>query len=167
MKTLVFLKLLITVIFFNAAYAYEAPYEYSYETPSKFYMGARSSSLLVDIGGVSDSNTIGLVFGYNRTPTTAIEVDVNVYDVTVLGLNIDWTTVASYYAYRSEGDQYFKYKIGYLSETLSNNIISVSDSGFSYGIGAGLRFDNLNIEYEFVTVEQDANSSNINLIYNF
>ena len=164
MKTLVFLKLLITVIFFNAAYAYESPYEYSYETPNKFYMGVRSSSLLVDISGVPDANTIGLVFGYTSTPTTAIEVDVNVYDVL---LNIDWTTVASYYAYRSEGDQYIKYKIGYLTETLSGNIISASDSGFSQGIGAGLRFDNLNIEYEFVTVEQDANSSNINLIYNF
>lgn len=163
MKTLVFLKLLITVIFFNAAYAYEAPYEYSYETPNKFYMGARSSSLLVGISGFPDVNTIGLVFGYNSTPTTAIEVDVNVYDVS---LNIDLTTVASYYAYRSEGDQYIKYKIGYLTETLSGNN-SASDSGFSYGIGAGLRFDNLNIEYEFVTVEQDANSSNINLIYNF
>lgn len=131
------------------------------------YIGAKISDLSIDLSSYTDGDTTGFIMGYSFSPTSSIELEKNVYDVTLLGIDTEIDTFAVYYAVRTEGEMYFKYKLGYLNEAVSNSIVSADDTGFSYGIGGGFNFGDLNFEFEFIQIEKDSSSTNLNLIYNF
>jgi hypothetical protein len=159
MKKILLINLLISFFAINSVFANE------YESGP--YIGAKISDLSVDLSSYTDGDTTGFLLGYSFSPTSSIELEKSVYDVSLLGIDTEIDIFAVYYAVRTEGEKYLKYKLGYLNEAISNFIISEDDTGFSYGIGAGMNFGEFNLEFEYVKVEEDVSSTNFNLIYNF
>jgi hypothetical protein len=159
MKKILLIKLLVTIFAINSAFANQ--------DEEGLYIGAKISDLSIDLSAYTDGDTTGLLVGYSFSPTSSIELEKNVYDVSLLGIDTEIDIFAVYYAFRTEGEKYFKYKLGYLNEAISNSIVSMDDTGFSYGIGGGYNFGDFNFEFEYIKVEEDVSSTNFNLIYNF
>ncbi len=159
MKKILLINLLISVFAINSVFANE--------DENGLYIGAKISDLSIDLSSYTDADTTGFLLGYSFSPTSSIELEKSVYDVSLLGIDSEIDIFAVYYAVRTEGEKYFKYKLGYLNEAISNSFVSTDDSGFSYGIGGGLNFGKLNLEFEYVKVEEHASSTNFNVIYNF
>lgn len=72
-------------------------------------------------------------------------------------LDVTINTTALYWFQKTSGDWYFSYKIGILQEELSSDDIpSETDTGLSFGVGGGYRFNpNIEIALEYVKVEAD------------
>ena len=82
------------------------------------------------------------------------------------------TTLAAYGTYRSQGQLYFKGKLGYLKETVKfsddGDSYSDSDTGLSAGLGFGFNMTpNANIELEYTVVEEDVDLFSGSLVFRF
>jgi len=66
-------------------------------------------------------------------------------------------TTALYLTQRSDGNVYFKTKLGVIREEVTiGDLVESSDVGASYGIGLGYNLNqNLSFEFEYTKVEQD------------
>ncbi|MDP5211158.1 porin family protein [Microbulbifer sp. 2205BS26-8] len=83
------------------------------------------------------------------------------------GSDYSISTQALYATYRTQGDIYFKGRLGYLHEKVKA-FREVSDDGFSAGIGAGFKLtENLSFEAEYTLVEQDVDYWSGSLVYHF
>lgn len=133
---------------------------------SPWYVGMQLGQMRVDLSEFSNTDAVAAIFGYKLNNSFAIEGAIGTTgtdgDVTVQGVQGTWSlnTSAVYAAYRSNGNLYFKGKIGYLHEKVNGSIagtsLSGSDSGGSYGLGVGWRpGDKLTLELEYTRVEKD------------
>lgn len=124
--------------------------------------------MMIDLGGFDDPVNAGAVFGTNRGAGWGFEGEVTttLSDGEFFGLDVSVTTVAGYGAYRSEGDTYFKGKLGVAHEEVEIGSVSDDDNGASYGLGVGWRqFNGSMIELEYTIVEDDVNF--LSLGFNF
>ena len=141
------------------------------------YIGAKTGVMNIYDSRYDAKTPIALQAGYNFTNNFAIEGE---YTSTNFDFNTntifnksngDSTTLALYGVYRSEGELYGKFKAGVLSEkiTLYSLFVNeqVSDTGFSAGIGAGYRFENVSIEVEYTMIEKDIYFLSTALNYHF
>lgn len=151
------------------------------------YVGIKAGTLKVDVSDTGldadNANTFSLVGGYQFSnkfaaelefiPTT--DIDVNLGGVKAGTVSVQ--TVGVYGAYRIQPDgtpAYFKVRLGLLSEqvdgksSITGNSTSSSDSGLSFGVGAG--FDvasNMMIEAEYTLIEQDVDFISVGLNVKF
>lgn len=146
-----------------------AGHAFSVEQDTGFYAGLKLSRLNLDVNGISDGTTTGLIGGYRLSDTRSIELDYASYGVEVLGYDTDIDTTAIYAAFRSDSSPYFKAKVGFLNEKIVGNAFDFneSDSGMSYGLGVGFQGENILAELEYTIVEEDASSVSLNLMYKF
>lgn len=130
------------------------------------YLGAKIGRLDIDAGyEVDDPAMTGFVLGYNFGGW-AIELERNSGEGSLTepfggsSYDFDVDTTAAYFAYRTQGEVYFKVKAGWLEEEIAfdyeNENINESDTGFSAGIGAGFRGEIFRIELEVTRIEEDA-----------
>lgn len=159
-------KILLSALIFGVGFSGAALAE-----DSPWYVGMQLGQMrvgVVDSVDFGNTDAVAATFGYKLNNSFAIEGAITTTgtdgDVTFQGVQGTWnlTTSALYAAYRSSGDVYFKGKIGYLHERVNSSIVgtsfSGSDSGGSYGIGAGWRpGDKLTLELEYTRIDKDAN----------
>lgn len=131
-------------------------------------MGLNFGQLDVDISGVDGENSTGFSLGYDFGNNWSAELAMN-YGSADAGFNMDIDTTAFYATYRSSNEGgYVLTKIGYLIEDVSASGYSESDTGMSYGLGAGYHFNtNLSLEAEYTIVESDVNMLGFGLRYAF
>ena len=139
-----------------------------------FYVGLQAGKVDVDVNepgvDVDDGDAIGLTLGYVPDMWGAeIQLTNSDIDITVDGETVesDYKTVAAYAVFRTRGDAYFKARAGLLREEIETNFASETDTGFSAGIGAGVRVSIINLEAEFTVLEEDANLFSIGASINF
>ena len=141
------------------------------------YFGAKGGLMVTDVPGMDSAFNGGInlgtyydSFGIEGELTTTLLNG----DTDVPGLDWDITTFAVYLVHRRPGNNYLKIKGGYLKEDYKFNIgglsIGGSDSGASFGIGAGFKLRGSatrlgHVEVEYTTVEQDINFFSIGLIF--
>ena len=141
-----------------------------------FYLGLKSGVMDIDVKGYDTNTPVGVLAGYTFANNFAIEAEYNKVDINFSALGVkadgDFSTMAIYGAYRSEGDLYGKLKVGYLSDdvslTASGITAKAEDDGFSAGVGAGYRFGgNFSVEAEYTVIEKDVNYFSLGLNYYF
>lgn len=131
------------------------------------YAGVKFGNASVSAEESKDGSGNGFILGYNFSPVIAVELDIASYEAGIVNYDVDIDTTALYAAYRSEGSLFFKAKIGYINEEVKSVDFKVTDSGASYGIGAGIQNENLLAEVEYIIIEEDVTSLSVNLIYKF
>lgn len=136
------------------------------------YFGFKGGPMMIDLGSADDPINAGFVFGSNRDAGLSFEGEVNVtiidgeYSVFGSDFDVSIRTIAGYAAFRSEGDTYFKGKVGVLNEDVEIGSISDDDTGGSYGLGVGWRQSNGSmIELEYTIIEDDVDF--LSLGFNF
>lgn len=78
------------------------------------------------------------------------------------------STLGVYAAYRSQGDIYFKGRLGVLNESVDFGDGKESDSGLSAGLGVGFTFsENVNLEAEYTLIEEDVDFWSGTLVFRF
>jgi len=121
------------------------------------------------VGGVMNTDYVkdsplnaGVRAGYNWASGWGVESEFtgSIADGRMQGYweDVDYSlsTRALYATYRSQGQTYFKSRIGYLSENIDTDDYSASDSGLSAGLGFGFYVsDNATVEGEYTLVEED------------
>lgn len=146
-----------------------------------WYVGLKAGTMSVDVSAYEDATSLGLLLGYKLSSDSngslAVEGELtnsSSENITVLGVTGKWDidTLAVYLAYRTGGDLYLKGKVGYLDEDVNVNIagasISGSDSGASYGIGAGWKFGKSNaVELEYTIIETDVDFISLGVNFGF
>lgn len=125
-----------------------------------WFFGAKTGPMMIDTNGVSDTNNVGVVVGYDlgvAVGDLAVEGEVTttVSSGDFLGYDVDVDTQALYLAFRTAGPIYLKVKGGLLNEEVSIGSISESDSGMSYGVGVGFGIGVAQLELEVTQIEQD------------
>ncbi|WP_051687173.1 porin family protein [Microbulbifer sp. HZ11] len=141
------------------------------------YWGAVGGLMNVDIDGDNPFN-VGVRGGYSWASGWGVEGEVTTsaakgtfdYDYYYSAREVEYslTTVALYGTYRSQGDVYFKGKIGFLNENVDVDGYGADDSGLSLGVGAGFNLsENLNLEAEYTIVEEDVGFFSGSLVFRF
>ena len=153
---------------------------------SENFIGVKTGQMLVDAPGTDDITSIGVIYGRSFDKNLSIEGefnygiaggDVNTGFAGVTGEVNVWT-LAAYGAYRYPVSDkvYLKGKLGLLYESVEAKAsgfgITVSDtatdSGLSYGIGAGFDISKeLAVEAEYTIIEEDINYLSAGLHYKF
>lgn len=145
---------------------------------SPWYGGIQVGQFSVDQSEFDSTNGVGVMLGYKVNNLVSIEGVLTTTgedgDLTVQGVQGDWdlNTSAVYAAIRSSGNLYFKGKLGYLHEKVNASIVGLSfsgsDSGVSYGVGAGWRIgDGLGLELEYTIIEEDADFISLGVNFGF
>ncbi|GAB2509139.1 outer membrane beta-barrel protein [Microbulbifer agarilyticus] len=141
------------------------------------YFGAVAGLMATDIDGDSPFNA-GARLGYNWPSGWGVEGEFTTslsegsYDFDAYygseTVNYSISTMALYGTYRSQGDVYFKGRLGFLNESVDVEGYSASDSGLSVGLGAGFNISEaLNFEAEYTLVEEDVNLWSGSLVFRF
>lgn len=141
----------------------------------RMYAGFSAGMDMVNVAGMADDTTLGVLVGYSFAESVSGELALNrsSYEFRAggPGCSIDNTTVGAYAALRTQGQFYLKGRAGLLMEDLSPvgpcPASSVSDTGLSLGGGGGLQFGNALLELEVTMVEADINRAAINWLYRF
>lgn len=133
-----------------------------------------------DIDALDNTTNAGVLIGVpfisDRNMSAALEGEftttVSKGDAHIFGNRGEWdiNTIALYGALRTAGPFYFKAKAGYLSEDVSISVPGIkasgTDSGFSYGIGAGWRLTGgSRLEVEYTLIESDVNFLSLGFIF--
>lgn len=126
------------------------------------YFGFKGGIMSIDLAGIDDPINAGVVFGSNRGAGWGFEGELTLsmidgeYSIFGSDFDVSIRTLAGYAAFRSEGDTYFKGKLGVLNEDVEIGSISEDDTGASYGFGVGWRQgDGSMVELEYTIVEED------------
>ena len=149
------------------------------------YIGVKAGTLMLDLSGTGiqaeDPTTLSLVGGYQFANGFSAELEYipqTESDVRSNGLKlgqIEIQTIGIYAAYRikpSTGSAYIKLRGGLLSESIdavgNTGSSSTSDSGLSFGLGAGFNVTpNVMLEAEYTIIEQDVNFLSAGLNFKF
>ncbi|MCG8672372.1 MAG: porin family protein [Pseudomonadales bacterium] len=145
------------------------------------YVGVKHGRFTVDIEDANDPTDSGFLLGYNFGNGGAIEIERNSADIEVEyntwyrnDVSLDLTTTALYYAFRSEGTAFFKFKAGVLKEDVSAkgcgscSSIKESDTGLSAGIGGGFNIGPMaQFEAEYTILETDVDFLSVGLNLRF
>lgn len=147
------------------------------EPPHKngFYLGARTGTMSIDLEGAEDPTSSAFVIGYDFG-STALEIEHNRADFDYRhpefgddepqSLSINTTGV--YLAYRTSDYVYLKAKGGLLFEDIGDGKgTTEKDSGFSAGVGAGIRLGPVSLEADYTLIEADINLLNVGLHFSF
>lgn len=134
------------------------------------FIGLKSGNMDVDLSAADVDTPLGFVIGYQGQSGGGLELEYNKADVNFIVngrvITADFSTLAFYGTYRSEGDVFFKGKLGLLREEIENGFGSTTDSGLSAGVGLGFRLgDAASLELEYTFIEADVNyfSAGLNL----
>lgn len=127
-----------------------------------FYLGLKTGNMDFDISSIDADTPMGVLLGYQFN-SFAVELegsntDINI-DGSFFGGDTDFTSVALYGVYRTDGQFYFKAKAG----IARNEIGSISDTGLAGGIGGGINFDQVSVEAEYTVLDSDVNFISIGL----
>ena len=163
---------------------------------SSWYIGAKGGQMSPDQSNISSAINAGILIGYHlpnnnfgsfaveaEYTTTSSSADYETINVgeTIRG-DVEFETTALYGVYRSMGDFYFKGKLGvfnnkiYAEEqtivglSVTSTTWSRSESGFSWGLGAGWKLGNsssLELEYTKLDDDTEIDYMSIGFIYNF
>lgn len=142
----------------------------SFALDNGLYLGLKAGSLEVDVSEVDSDTTRGVVIGY-QWDGIAVEFEANdadlEFDVSGNTVDADFKTTALYAVARTEEPVYFKAKVGYLREEISNSFMEETETGLSAGIGVGGRFGPVSIETEFTFIEEDADLLSLGAHFHF
>lgn len=139
-------------------------------------VGLKLASLDVDLPGASGDTGLGFNFGYNFNENSAIELEyipgsgsVDYYGQDV---DLDVTSTAVYYAFRSSSDFYFLGKVGLASVKVKaksgDKSANESDTGLGFAIGAGYQFnDSFGLEADYNIVEADSSFLSLTARFSF
>lgn len=136
---------------------------------SGFTAGLGFGNMDVSVSGADGGSSTGFMLGYDFGNNWSAELTMNSGSWDAMGMSGDIDTTAVYGTYRSayEGG-YFMGKIGFLSEDVSLGGFSESESGLSYGIGGGYRFnESFGVEVEYTIIESDVTLLGANLVFKF
>lgn len=149
------------------------------------YVGVKAGMLKTDLSDLGldtdDANTVALIGAYQFNNGFAAELEFipsTDVDISVSGFKVGTAsvqTVAVYAAYRAKptsSPAYFKVRAGLLSEEIDVKGIggsaSESDSGLSFGLGAGINLTpNVMLEAEYTLIEQDVDFLSMGLNFKF
>ncbi len=139
------------------------------------YLGLKVGQFRSGISQLDDDTAVGFQVGYDFGNSFAIELEHNTGEMDLAtyytDVSFDVDTTALYAVFRSEGDFYFKGKVGVVREEISTSVygssISEDDSGGSYGIGGGYRNGAVSIEAEYTWIEEDLDIFGLGLSYHF
>ncbi|MFA0811736.1 porin family protein [Microbulbifer epialgicus] len=141
------------------------------------YVGGVFGVMKTDVSGVSGDSPLnaGIRAGYTWNSGWGVEAELT--DSLVEGEfdsywgdeNYSFATMALYATYRSQGDIYFKGRLGYLREELYVDYFGeYSDSGTSAGIGAGFKLtEKVTFEAEYTIIEADVDYWSGSLVVRF
>lgn len=137
----------------------------------EYTFGIKGGTMMNSASGASDATSIGFVTNFplsNKISSIEAEITTSITGGGVGGgFDYDWdiTTIAGYYTHNiHQGGFYLKLKAGLLYErvVISDNSpfplddVTESDTGLSYGIGAGWKIGEQNkLELEYTVIEQD------------
>ena len=112
-----------------------------------FYAGPRLNRVFIDdLSGSEEELGYGLGVGYSFG-NISLEYEYARYNASIEGFfrsdtDVEIDTNAFYFAARTSGNTFLKFKAGYLDEDISvDGGVDESDSGASYGIGLGFQND--------------------------
>ncbi|MAY40335.1 MULTISPECIES: porin family protein [Spongiibacter] len=152
-----------------------ADYESPAETDLGLYVGGQLGKLKVDVDGIQNADTVGVLVGYGLGFNgVSVEAEYNTGDgdINILGNtgSYDADTLGLFVAYRTPGPAYLKARAGAVRSEVEADITGMgqtdeSETEFSMGVGVGIRLDNFRIEGEFSKVDNDANLLSFGLIY--
>nr|WP_010131717.1 outer membrane beta-barrel protein [Microbulbifer agarilyticus] len=141
------------------------------------YFGTVVGLMATDIRGDSPFNAGARVgrtwssgWGVEGEATTSLSKGSYDFDTFYGSRTVDYsiTTVALYGTYRSQGDIYFKGRLGVLNESVDFGGSSASEAGLSLGLGAGFNVsESMNFEAEYTLVEEDVNLWSGTLVFRF
>lgn len=145
---------------------------------SPWYLGLKAGWMDADASNFDEATNLGLYGGYtlhdDASGRFALEGEYTrtISDGDIPGGGWDIETLAVYGAYRTAGPWFLKIKAGYLDEDISvsagGSSIAGSDSGFSFGAGAGVRLSNkAAFELEYTVIEEDVNFFSIGYLTHF
>ncbi len=156
----------------------------AYAAPVGPYLGAKVGSYMVDDSDVNfdDGTSFGVYGGYDFGSGLSVEAEYNTSsgnDVSYQGVVVgdyDISNFGIYGAYRFYPSLYnglsLKAKIGLISEKVDVNSKngfyseSNSDTGLSFGVGAGLALTpQVSIEGEYTVIEQDVDLLSLGLTF--
>ena len=131
-----------------------------------FYLGLKAGSFLIDVSGVDNTSTFGVQVGVDFRNNWSIEAEYNSGSSDLSGgVDLDFSSMAMYGTYRSEGPGYFLGKIGIVkvdfevskgNSTFDADDADSDDSGLSYGFGGGYNFNKqFGVEAEYTLVDAD------------
>jgi len=169
-------KLLLTALCLGASLSAPAM---AVENP--LYIGLTAGKMMVDLDGLDDANSTGILMGYRFTDELAVEggfTKSSSADITAPGANGTWDidTITVFMAYRTPGDVYFKGKIGVINRDISystsNGVLTTSDagseSGGSLGVGGGVKFSKTGaLELEYSLVDGHVNYLSLGVNFRF
>lgn len=151
------------------------------------YLGVKAGRLMLDLSSTGfeteDPNTFSITGGYQFANGFSAELEYIPQTEADFGINgvrlgtVEVQTVGVYAAYRikpSTGSAYFKLRGGLLNENVDAAVggaagsYSTSDSGLSFGLGAGFNLtQNVMLEAEYTIIEQDVDFLSAGLNFKF
>lgn len=138
------------------------------------YFGAKLGKAQGDLSSLQmadiDGDNLGFFGGYSFDGGFAIEVEKNSMDLDLFGATMNVDTLAVYAASRLGDELFFKVKAGFLSEDVSITGFpeaDITDSGMSYGIGAGFQTEHFITELEYTIIEADVSLISLGFAYRF
>lgn len=129
-----------------------------------FYIGAKTGEVKIDLDEIKDDGGTGWQVGYEFSFGLAIQVESlsasTSHDILFTPRDADMDTTAVYAVYRTPGTGFFMVKGGILNEKVDLDTPwgseSETDTGFSTGIGGGVRLgEHFFAEAEYTLIEQD------------
>lgn len=126
---------------------------------SPFNAGFRAGYNWANGFGVEGEYTTSVVDGEFRLRNSWVDIEAD-YSISTFG---------AYATYRSQGDIYFKGRLGYLNESVDfGDDANGSESGLSAGLGLGLSLSEaVNFEAEYTVVEEDVDFWSGSLVFRF
>lgn len=126
------------------------------------YGGVKLGLVKLDVSGADDATNGGLVLGYEFAGDDSMRIAVEGEFTTALsdgdvtgGGNWDMNTAALYAAIRMGGEAYLKLKAGVVNANESGAIVLTDNTGGSYGIGAGMKIGDGEIEAEYTILGEN------------
>ncbi|MDP5208622.1 porin family protein [Microbulbifer sp. 2205BS26-8] len=134
------------------------------------YMGDEIG--MMDADGSDDSPfNAGIRAGYTWNSGWGIEAELtgSMTDGDILDRDFSISTQAVYATYRTQGDIYFKGRLGYLNEEVDVEYFGdASDSGASVGVGVGFTLaENISFETEYTLIEEEVDYWSGSLVVRF
>lgn len=140
------------------------------------YVGAGGGSDHVSLIGVDDGNAPALLAGFRYNRMLAVEVALARPEYAVPGsgfadCRLDASSSGLYAAARSEENLYLKARAGVVSLAMESGgscaPFSGSDTGFSAGLGFGMRLGEAAIEFEYTQVDKEIYRLGWTVLLNF